>query len=91
MFEIIFRTRFERIFKKLGRNDQKLIISELEKLAENPLTHPNVRHISNVAQRAYRIRIGRWRVLYFVLTKSKIIEVIDLFMKKSDADYKRRK
>ena len=88
MFEIQFRTRFERSFKKLSKSQQRLIVNAVEELAENPTSHPHVRKIIG-EKHGYRLRVGRWRVLYFLMTKEKIIDVIDLFFKKSNSDYRR--
>jgi mRNA-degrading endonuclease RelE of RelBE toxin-antitoxin system len=87
MYKVVFRTRFERLFKKLDKQTQKIILDEIETLASNPFTHPQIRKIAGVAQNAYRLRVGRWRVLYFILSQQQILEVVDLFMKKSRSDY----
>lgn len=87
MYEIVFRTRFERVFKKLDKKTQKQLFDAIEQLAIDPFKNPNVRPVSGVKQKAYRLRVGRWRVLYFVVIKDRIVEVIDLFIKKSKSDY----
>ena len=89
MYEIIFRTRFERVFKKLDKKTQQLIFSEITFLSEDPFSNPNIRQIAGVKEKAFRLRVGRWRILYFVITKRGVIEVIDLFLRKGRDDYKR--
>ncbi len=90
MYKVKVRSRFERAIKKLDKETQRIVIRELEILAEDPFAHQNVRKISGIDKPFYRLRIGRWRVLYILITKDGIIEVIDLFLKQSDNDYKKR-
>lgn len=90
MYEIIFRSRFERTFKKLDRSVQADLLNAISTLAEDPYTHPHIRKIAGTKLHAYRLRVGRWRVLYFIITKKNTIEVVDLFIKKSNADYTKR-
>lgn len=90
MYQLIFRTRFERVFKKLDKQTRQKIIIALELMAEDPFAFPNIRLIVSVKQQAYRLRIGRWRVLYFLISKDQVIEVVDLFMKKGHDDYQKR-
>ncbi len=90
MYQVKVRARFERAIKKLDKELQRMIIHEIEILAEDPFAHQNVRKIGGTDKPFYRLRIGRWRVLYILITKDRIIEVIDLFLKQSDNDYKKR-
>lgn len=90
MFAVILRQRFVRTFKKLDRAVQQTITDELDRLARNPFHHPNIRRLAGTTVEAYRLRVGRWRILYFLIQNRETIEVIDLFMKKSSADYHRR-
>lgn len=90
MYQVKVRARFERAIKKLDKELQRTIIHELEVLAENPFAHQNVRKISGTDKPFYRLRIDRWRVLYILITKEHVIEVIDIFIKQSDNDYKKR-
>ncbi len=89
MYELFFRTRFERTFKKLDKKIQSKILDTIETLVDNPLDHPHIRKIAGVRQHAYRLRVGRWRVLYLVIKKDNVIEIIDLFLKKSESDYRK--
>lgn len=87
MYEVVFRSRFERTFKKLDHKIQGLILDELDRLARDPFRHPQVRAIAGVKQKAFRLRVGRWRVVYLILTKELILEVIDLFLRQGK-DYR---
>lgn len=89
MYRIVLRKRFERAFADLDKETQRIIVGALERLAVDPFASPNVKRISGVRESAYRLRVGRWRVLYFLISKEKTIEVIELFLKTSDKDYRR--
>lgn len=88
MYKVVFRTRFERIFKKLDRQIQIFLLEEIEKLAAAPFDHKQVRAIVGVRQKAFRLRVGRWRILYIVLTREQVLEVIDLFLRQGGGDYR---
>lgn len=90
MYTIIFRSRFEKEFAKIDKKNQKRIVNTLEELSKDPFHHPQVRRIAGVKQLAFRVRIGRWRVLYFVVKKDKTIEILDVFLRKGAGDYKSR-
>ncbi len=90
MYRIVFRTRFDRIFKKLDSKTQQSIVDALETLTCSPFENPNVKMLSGAISGACRLRVGRWRILYLLITKQNTIEVIDLFLKKSSSDYQRK-
>ncbi len=90
MYDLTYRSRFVKVIKGLDQAIQKKIIQELERLVVDPWRHPNIRHLNSSAPNAYRLRVGRWRILYVLIQKKSTIEVIDLFMKKSGQDYERR-
>lgn len=86
MYRIVVRKRFERVFANLDKETRKALIVALEGLATNPFASPQVKRISGVKEPAYRFRVGRWRVLYLLITEERTIEVIELFLKTSDKD-----
>lgn len=90
MYRVKVRARFERAIKKFDKELRRVIISELEILAQDPFAHQHIRKISGTNKPFYRLRIGRWRVLYILITTEKTIEVIDVFLKQSDSDYRAR-
>ncbi len=90
MFQLLYRSRFERVFKKLDHTLQTQILRSLEELAKDPFSHPQAKKLQGSPTNAYRVRIDRWRVIYLIVHQDKTIEVIDLFMKKSPADYQKR-
>ena len=86
MYKVVFKSRAEKIFGKLDRKTQQQIVVEVEKLAQDPFSKSNVKKISGT-EYGYRLRVSRWRILYSLQADKKLIEVIDLFMKKDRKDY----
>lgn len=88
MYKVVFTSRFERTFKKLDKLTQQMILDAVAPLAQDPFGSAQIKKIVGVKQNAFRLRIGRWRVLYVVFTKQETLEVVDLFMRKGRDDYR---
>lgn len=89
-FRVYFKNSAEKIFANLPEELRQSIVETLFKLAENPYCRDqNVKKVSGATD-AYRIRVGRWRILYTIYEKKKEIEVMDVFLKKGREDYDRR-
>jgi len=87
MLQVIFSSHGEKAFEVLPKDIQQRVVTELDSLAEDSQWYRRVKKLGGSLDR-YRLRVGRWRVL-FQLTKN-IIEVADIFMKKGRSDYRRR-
>jgi len=87
MYDLVIKSKPRRAFKKLPKADKKRLIQQLETLSKKPFKISNVKAIKDY-KNGYRLRVGRWRILYCLDTKSKVIEVIDIFMRK-DKNYSR--
>ncbi len=90
VYQITYQPHVQRLFKKMDKSTQVEILSELERLAQDPLHHPHIKRLAGISEPGFRLRVGRWRVLYLLFHTNQIIEVIDIFMKKSGTDYRRR-
>jgi len=91
MFKVIITSRAEREFARLPESLKQKFYEEFKKLAVNPFIHPKVKKLRNT-EFGYRLRIGRWRILFALFSKEKRIEIVDIFLKKGREDYlKRRK
>ena len=66
---------------------QQRIIQALESLANDAFWYRRVKKLQGT-ENQYRLRVGRWRVLFHIANKE--AEILDVFMKKSGADYHRR-
>lgn len=86
MAEIFFRPRAIRGFNSAPKFEREKIKSVILILrnGEFPTHSKKLEGTPN----GYRIRIGRWRIL-FVLENGEI-DVVDIFIKKGRDDYRRR-
>jgi mRNA-degrading endonuclease RelE of RelBE toxin-antitoxin system len=83
MSEIFFRPRALKGFKSANKKDQGRIQNAIEILKKGTFPTDTKKLASH--RSGYRIRVGRWRIL-FVISKSEI-DVVDIFIKKSKSDY----
>lgn len=90
MFELYFRPRALKILKTLKRKLQLKVNSDLDNLKSERFTSLDIKKIQGTVH-GYRLRIGRWRVLFSLFTDEKRIEVVDIFLKKGKEDYNKRK
>jgi len=90
MFRVFFAPRADKEFYKLPQKLKQEIYTELKKLSESPFLHPQVRRIEGTKS-GYRLRLGRWRILFALFQREKRIEIVDIFLKKGKEDYERRK
>jgi mRNA-degrading endonuclease RelE of RelBE toxin-antitoxin system len=89
MYRVMIKPKAEREFGKLLKKSQKRFYEEFKKLSINPFVLPQLKKIEG-AKRGYRLRIGRWRILFALFSERKHIEVVDIFLKKGKADYTKR-
>ena len=90
MFKIFFTSRAEKEFSRLPYPLKQEFYLEFEKLEAAPFINLNVKKLRGT-EFGYRLRIGRWRVLFAIFFKEKRIEILDIFLKKGREDYKKRK
>lgn len=90
MFKIFFTSRAEKEFSRLPHPLKQEFYREFEKLRTVSFANLNVKKLRGV-EFGYRLRIGRWRVLFALFFKEKRIEILDIFLKKGREDYKKRK
>ena len=90
MFKVFIKSRAEKEFAKLSNSLKQKFYEEFKKLARDPFRYSKVRKIKDT-KFGYRLRIGRWRILFALFSKEKRIEIIDIFLKKGKEDYLKRK
>lgn len=90
MHEIVFWKRFVRAMKKIDAESRIEIVTAIEELARDPFDNRNVKALAGTNEPYYRLRVDRWRVVYLIVRDDRVIEVVDVFMKKSSADYRKR-
>ena len=67
----------EKYYLRLGKNSRKRMMQALRELeeAKEPLSHPSVRPLTGKLQGDYRLRVGKWRVLFTPDRDKKMIYV----------------
>jgi mRNA interferase RelE/StbE len=72
-FRIEWKKSTRKDLRKLPSNAADRIVAAVENLAENPFPH-GVEKLSG-SEHAYRIRLGDYRIVYEVVTESKLVEI----------------
>ena len=72
-FRIEWKKSTRKDLRKLPSNAADKIIEAVENLAKNPFPH-GVEKLSG-SEHAYRIRLGDYRIVYEVVTESKLVEI----------------
>jgi len=90
MYKVIIKPHAEREFAKLSVELKKKFYIEFKRLSINPFAHPQIKKIKDT-KFGYRLRLGRWRILFALFSKEKRIEIVDIFLKKGKEDYNKRK
>jgi len=89
MYKVVIKPKAEREFGKLPKELQRKFYEEFRKLSINPFNLPQLKKIEGTKQ-GWRLRIGRWRILFALFSKEKRIEIVDIFLKKGKEDYRKR-
>jgi len=90
MYRVVLKTRAERQFAKLPQSMQQRCYAAFQALSQDPFVLPHLKKLSQT-ENGYRLRIGRWRILFTLFVREKRIEVIDIFLKKGSSDYAKRR
>jgi mRNA interferase RelE/StbE len=72
-FRIEWKKSTRKDLRKLPPNAVDKIVEAVENLAANPFPH-GVEKLSG-SEHAYRIRLGDYRIVYEVVTESKLVEI----------------
>ncbi|MDO8524504.1 MAG: hypothetical protein Q7R99_02655 [bacterium] len=89
MFKIFFREKSLKFLQKINRSQQLSINSALDNLSAEKFILLDIKKIKE-AENGYRLRVGRWRILLTMFSTEKRIEIVDIFLKKSESDYQKR-
>ncbi len=85
MYQVDWASRkVERQLEKLPSDDQERVLEAITALADNP--RPFGAH--KLEDDLYRIRIGRYRVIYWINDKERLV-VITKVAKRSERTYRR--
>lgn len=64
MYQIEYSKQSIRVLRRMPTNTAMLIRSKIETVAQDPFAAPGVKKL--VGRDGYRLRVGDWRVLYFL-------------------------
>lgn len=90
MFQVVIASRAEHQFAKLPSDLKQKFYEEFKKLSGNPFANPQMKKIQGT-KNGYRLRAGRWRILFALFSKEKQIKIIDIFLEKGKKDYAKKK
>lgn len=82
MYRITLRNNAAKFLKKLSRDQYRRFSNALYALAENPLSG-DIKKLRGDVSGAYRLRIGKWRVLFIRNDDIRTIDVV-LIEKRGD-------
>lgn len=77
---IKFSSIAEKKYKKLDKKTKERIKRALEDLAasENPKFHKHVKPLVGQLKSFYRLRVGDFRVIFYMIVEDKIIAVVNI-------------
>lgn len=78
MYSLRFDIDAEKVYKKADKNLVKRLNRCFEYLHENPFNHPNIKLLKGNFAGLYRYRTGDWRIIYEVLEKKQIINILQI-------------
>lgn len=76
-YDIEFTDVALKNLRKYPRNDQSRILTQIENLAKDPHTMPNVKRLVSF-DISYRLRVGNYRILFDRDDIIRVIDVIDI-------------
>lgn len=80
MYRVLVSSTFHKEYHSLDPESQTRIRNTLERLAKDPFTsrtHADIKVLRDTDPKKYRLRIGRFRVVYAVAEND--VRVIELF------------
>jgi mRNA interferase RelE/StbE len=80
-YEVQFTNIALKNLKQYPQKDQRLILTNIEKLADDPFSKTNVKKLVNFGI-SYRLKVGNYRVFFEREDALKIIDIIDILPRK---------
>ena len=77
-FFIRLSTKATKFIKKLDKIDKERINEKVNKLSENPFPSDSVRVEKYKDYKIFRVRVGKFRILYGVDFNEKLIIIIEI-------------
>jgi len=84
MWCILVTRRFEKDFKRLNKESQKRVLERIKLLKANPFIGLPLRTLPNY----YRLRVGKYRVIYKINEREHVIILLTIFRRKGKGEYR---
>ena len=80
-WKIKFSSQAEKYYLKLPKNIRRRVKEKTENLrnVEHPLFHPEVKPLIGKLEGFYRLKMGKFRIIFGILEKEKIIAVLNIY------------
>ena len=80
-WKVKFSSQAEKYYYKLPAKIREHIKNELTNLSDLPfqLSHPEVKSLIGKLKGFYRLRVGKYRIIFGVLIDEKIIAVVNVY------------
>ena len=77
-YELRFDDDAKRVYQQVDIKLARRFNRCLDRLGENPFTHPNIKPLTGVLKGLYRCRVGDWRVIYEVIPSQRVVNVLQI-------------
>ncbi len=77
MFSLFISPEVSKKISKLNRNEQKRLLIKIIELENYPNVHLDIRKLASI-QNAFRLRVGKYRILFSVHWKTSEILVYEV-------------
>lgn len=90
MYQVYFTKNAIKDFESLNTQLQNRIKLKLDLIKQDPFyPNNNLKRLIAIKD-GFRLRIDRYRVLFFIITKTKQLIITNIFIKKNQSDYTKR-
>jgi len=89
MYQIFYTKKAKKNLEQINSKTQKAIKTKLETLAQDPFVPNNNLKTLQGVKNGFRLRVDRFRILFFIISKNKQIIITNVFIKKNKNDYNR--
>ena len=79
-WKVKFSHNAERYFVRLPKRARRKVKEKLEEIRniEYPLFHKDVKPLVGKLENFYRLRVGKYRIIFYLLKSEKIIAVVNI-------------
>jgi len=78
MFDLKFSNKSAKFIKRLNNKDKERVKVKINDLCSNPFPHDCVRVERHKNHKVFRVRVGKFRILYEVYNEENLIVIINV-------------